>query len=82
MAHGARAWRMAKLALRTLHGHVDYRMHPRCLAPRHAQLSINEDYASYMETTMQLATSQGVVLPPRSSATKNILGQVKASLML
>ncbi|KAG1677905.1 hypothetical protein FOA52_001323 [Chlamydomonas sp. UWO 241] len=45
-------------------------------------LSINEDYAAYMETTLQLATSQGVVLPPRSSATKNILGGVKAMLVL
>lgn len=45
-------------------------------------LSINEEYASYMETTMQLATNQGVVLPPRSSATKNVLNNVRSSLTL
>ena len=33
-----------------------------------------------METTLQLATSQGVVLPPRSSAIKSVLSSVKANL--
>lgn len=35
-----------------------------------------------METTLQLATSQGVVLPPRSSAAKNVLSNLQASLTL
>uniref|UniRef100_A0A7S3QLL1 K Homology domain-containing protein n=1 Tax=Dunaliella tertiolecta TaxID=3047 RepID=A0A7S3QLL1_DUNTE len=45
-------------------------------------LSLHEQFASYMETTMQLATNQGVVLPPRSSATKNVLAQVRSQLTL
>lgn len=51
---------------------------PLCIA----QLSMSEQYASYMETTLQLATSQGVVLPPRSSAAKNVLSNLQASLTL
>lgn len=43
-------------------------------------LSLHEGYASYMETTLQLATSQGVVLPPRSSTTRSVLSQIKTSL--
>lgn len=31
-----------------------------------------------METTLQLATNQGVVLPPRSAAAKNVLANVSA----
>jgi len=45
-------------------------------------LSMHEQYASYMETTLQLATNQGVVLPPRSSAAKSVLASVRASLTL
>ncbi len=45
-----------------------------------AQLSMHDGYSSYMDTTLQLATSQGVVLPPRSSAAKSVLSSVKASL--
>lgn len=45
-------------------------------------LSMHEGYAAYMESTLQLAQSQGVVLPPRSSATKSVLSQVKATLTL
>ncbi len=47
---------------------------------RRPQLSMHEGYSSYMETTLQLATSQGVVLPPRSSAAKSVLTTVKATL--
>jgi len=43
-------------------------------------LSMHEGYSTYMETTLQLATSQGVVLPPRSSAAKSVLSSVKAQL--
>lgn len=35
-----------------------------------------------METTLQLATNQGVVLPPRSAASKNVLAGVRAALTL
>ncbi|GFH17824.1 uncharacterized protein HaLaN_14532, partial [Haematococcus lacustris] len=45
-------------------------------------LSMHEGFASYMETTLQLATNQGVVLPLRSSTTKSVLTQVRASLTL
>ncbi|KAG2447266.1 hypothetical protein HYH02_007596 [Chlamydomonas schloesseri] len=45
-------------------------------------LSMHEGYASYMETTLQLATNQGVVLPPRASSSKNVLATVRASLTL
>ena len=45
-----------------------------------AQLSTHDGYSTYMETTLQLATSQGVVLPPRSSAIKSVLSSVKANL--
>lgn len=45
-------------------------------------LSMHEHYAAYMDSTLQLAQSQGVVLPPRSSATKNVLSQIKATLTL
>ncbi|GFH06301.1 uncharacterized protein HaLaN_00908, partial [Haematococcus lacustris] len=38
-------------------------------------LSMHEGFASYMETTLQLATNQGVVLPLRSSTTKSVLTQ-------
>ncbi len=38
---------------------------------------MHEHFASYMETTLQLATNQGVVLPPRSTATKSILTNVR-----
>lgn len=40
------------------------------------QLSMHEQFPSYMETTLQLATNQGVVLPPRSSAAKSVLSTV------
>ncbi|GAX79930.1 hypothetical protein CEUSTIGMA_g7370.t1 [Chlamydomonas eustigma] len=43
-------------------------------------LSMHEGYSTYMDTTLQLATSQGVVLPPRSSAAKSVLSSVKAQL--
>ena len=43
---------------------------------------MHEQYASYMETTLQLAANQGVVLPPRSSAAKSALAGIKASLTL
>jgi RNA-binding protein Nova len=33
-----------------------------------------------MDSTLQLASSQGLVLPPRSSAGNNILSQLKTSL--
>lgn len=46
------------------------------------QLSLHEQYGSYMESTLQLATNQGVVLPPRSSAAKNVLTGMRASLSL
>jgi hypothetical protein len=46
----------------------------RPVAP--VQLSMHEGFGSYMETTLQLATNQGVVLPPRSSAAKSVLQQV------
>lgn len=45
-------------------------------------LSLHEQYASYMETTLQLATNQGVVLPPRSAAAKNVLANVRAQTSL
>jgi len=45
-------------------------------------LSMADQFASYMETTLQLATNQGVVLPPRSSAAKSVLSGVRASLTL
>ncbi len=45
-------------------------------------LSMSEQYEKYMTTTLQLATSQGVVLPPRSSASKSVLSSVKAALTL
>mmetsp|Transcript_21751 Transcript_21751/g.47541 ORF Transcript_21751/g.47541 Transcript_21751/m.47541 type:complete len:329 (+) Transcript_21751:113-1099(+) len=45
-------------------------------------LSTHEGYATYMETTLQLASTQGVVLPPRSSAAKSVLASVRASLTL
>ncbi|MEW5301313.1 MAG: hypothetical protein WDW36_004178 [Sanguina aurantia] len=45
-------------------------------------LSLHEQYGSYMESTLQLATNQGVVLPPRSSAAKNVLTGMRASLSL
>jgi RNA-binding protein Nova len=47
------------------------------LLPVLLQLSLHEQFASYMESTLQLATNQGVVLPPRSSAAKNVLAQVR-----
>ncbi|PNH03689.1 Poly(rC)-binding protein 4 [Tetrabaena socialis] len=45
-------------------------------------LSMHEGYASYMETTLQLATNQGVVLPPRASSSKNVLATVRTQLTL
>ncbi|KAG2434147.1 hypothetical protein HXX76_007874 [Chlamydomonas incerta] len=45
-------------------------------------LSMHEGYASYMETTLQLATNQGVVLPPRASSSKNVLASVRTQLTL
>ena len=41
---------------------------------------MHDGYSTYMETTLQLATSQGVVLPPRSAAIKSVLSSVKANL--
>lgn len=54
---------------------------PTCLPPLllfvcALQLSMHEQFPSYMETTLQLATNQGVVLPPRSSAAKSVLSTV------
>lgn len=46
------------------------------------QLSSHEQFGSYMDTTLQLATNQGVVLPPRSTAAKSVLAQVRATLTL
>lgn len=43
---------------------------------------MHEGYASYMETTLQLATNQGVVLPPRGSSSKNVLANVRTTLTL
>lgn len=43
---------------------------------------MHEGYASYMETTLQLATNQGVVLPPRAASSKNVLASVRTQLML
>ncbi len=37
---------------------------------------MHEHFSSYMETTLQLATTQGVVLPPRSTASKSTLTNV------
>jgi len=54
--------------------HIITQMHS-LLFPR-LQLSLHEQFATYMETTMQLATNQGAVLPPRSSAAMNVLAQV------
>lgn len=46
-------------------------------------LSLHEGYAGYMESTLQLAQSQGVVLPPRSSLTnKSVLTGLRAQLSL
>eukprot|EP00201_Polytomella_parva_P003602 CAMPEP_0175078704 /NCGR_PEP_ID=MMETSP0052_2-20121109/24312_1 /TAXON_ID=51329 ORGANISM="Polytomella parva, Strain SAG 63-3" /NCGR_SAMPLE_ID=MMETSP0052_2 /ASSEMBLY_ACC=CAM_ASM_000194 /LENGTH=377 /DNA_ID=CAMNT_0016348747 /DNA_START=15 /DNA_END=1148 /DNA_ORIENTATION=+ len=45
-------------------------------------LSMHDQYASYMETTLQLATNQGVVLPPRPQVSKNELSGVRAKLSL
>ncbi|EFJ46104.1 hypothetical protein VOLCADRAFT_121094 [Volvox carteri f. nagariensis] len=45
-------------------------------------LSMHEGYASYMETTLQLATNQGVVLPPRAASSKNVLSNVRTQLTL
>ncbi len=45
------------------------------------QLSMHEGFASYMETTMQLATTQGVVLPPRSTASKSAMANVRRALL-
>lgn len=43
---------------------------------------MHEGYASYMDTTLQLATNQGVVLPPRASSSKNVLSAVRTQLTL
>ena len=45
-------------------------------------LSMHEHYANYMDSTLQLAQTQGVVLPPRSAGSKSALSQVKATLIL
>lgn len=45
-------------------------------------LSMHEHYANYMDSTLQLAQTQGVVLPPRSAGSKSVLAQVKATLIL
>lgn len=45
-------------------------------------LSMHEHYSAYMDSTLQLAQTQGVVLPPRSSASKSVLSNVKATLTL
>lgn len=45
-------------------------------------LSMHEQYAAYMDTTLQLATNQGVVMPPRSSSAKSVLSGVRATLQL
>ena len=44
------------------------------------QLSMHDGYSAYMDSTLQLATSQGVVLPPRSSASKSVLSSVRSML--
>jgi RNA-binding protein Nova len=46
------------------------------------QLSMHEGYAPYMESTLQLANSQGVVLPHRSMNSKSVLSGYRASLTL
>lgn len=45
-------------------------------------LSCHEHFPAYMETTLQLATNQGVVLPPRSTASKSVMAGIRASLTL
>lgn len=45
-------------------------------------LSMHEQYTPYMESTLQLANSQGVVLPPRSLNAKSVLSGFRASLTL
>lgn len=42
------------------------------------QLSLHDQFSSYMEATLQLASNQGVVLPPRSATAKNPLAHVRA----
>jgi RNA-binding protein Nova len=44
-------------------------------------LSMDEAYASYMTTTLQLATNQGLVLPPRSNSAKSALSGVRTTLI-
>ena len=41
---------------------------------------MHDGYSAYMDSTLQLATSQGVVLPPRSSASKSVLSSVRSML--
>ena len=43
---------------------------------------MHEHYANYMDSTLQLAQTQGVVLPPRSAGSKSALSQIKATLIL
>eukprot|EP00798_Chlamydomonas_sp_ICE-L_P005394 gene5394-5616_t len=45
-------------------------------------LSLHEGYAPYMDSTLQLASSQGVVLPPRSMNTKSALSNYRATFTL
>lgn len=45
-------------------------------------LSQHDEYVGYMETTMHLADNQGVILPPRSTTTRNALSSVRACLTL
>lgn len=45
-------------------------------------LTMHEQYAAYMESTLHLANNQGVVLPPRSNSSNPILADLKAALSL
>lgn len=45
-------------------------------------LSLHDSYGPYMESTLQLANSQGVVLPPRSMSSKSVLSNYRVSFTL
>jgi predicted RNA-binding protein YlqC (UPF0109 family) len=48
----------------------------------HPQLSADDKFNSYMELTLQLASTQGLIPAVRSSSTKSALANAKAQLQL
>ena len=54
-----------------------------CWCPLHVlQLSADDKFNSYMELTLQLASTQGLIPAVRSSSTKSALANAKAQLLL